>query len=87
MRLAGSGFAGIKQAYYPSGDRFMPEFPRQPPVPPESSWWRRQWSSFKKDFLGQFKSQGDWFVFGLVVLATLWLLGRVIGLLRKLLGW
>lgn len=65
----------------------MPQFQSEFPVPPNAPWWRRYWSSFKKNFLGRFDSQGDWLVFALVALASLWLLGRVFGLLRKLLGW
>ncbi len=58
-----------------------------PPVPPDLSWWRHYWTGFKKKFLDRFDTQGDWLVFGLVALAVLWLSIRVIGLLRKLLGW
>ncbi|WOJ88909.1 hypothetical protein RZS28_13980 [Methylocapsa polymorpha] len=65
----------------------MPQFQRQSPVPPNSPWWRPYWDSFKKNFLDRFNTQGDWLVFGLVALAVLWLSIRVIGLLRKLLGW
>jgi hypothetical protein len=65
----------------------MPDFQSPLPVPPSSSWWRRYWSSFKKQFFGRFDTQGDWLVFALVALAVLWLSARVFGLLRKLIGW
>ncbi|WP_156898197.1 hypothetical protein [Methylocapsa acidiphila] len=58
-----------------------------PAPPPDSSSWRRYLDGLKKRFFSHFDSQGDWLVFGLVALAVLWLSARVLGLLRKLLGW